>query len=140
VIPQVRTIRIKALLLLMIFTGNFLVICHCSAAAAAPTPSGAMHRHCCCKERAAAGSSAGAEHPCKDKNSCPGRQAVKFNLSEKQVAAAVHAGPLFATLITRDFMIPVPFGHAIAAQKYQQQDFSKHSPPDLLALFHRFLI
>jgi hypothetical protein len=124
----------------MIFTGNFLVICHCSADAAVPAPSGAMHRHCYCNDRLAAGSSAAAEHPCKDKNSCPGTQAVKFNLSEKQVAAAVHAGPLFATLITRDVMIPVLVGHAIAAQKYQQQDVSKHSPPDLLAFFHRFLI
>jgi hypothetical protein len=115
----------------MIFTGNFFVICHCSADAAALAASRPMHAYCCCKERA---------HPCGNKNSCPGTQAVKFNLSEKQVAATIHAGPLFATLITRDFMAPVTVGYAIAEQKYQDQDFYKHSPPDLLALFHRFLI
>jgi hypothetical protein len=65
---------------------------------------------------------------------------MKFNLSEKQVAKAIHADPLCSMAITRDFMIPVAVRQAIPKQSYQQQDFYKHSPPDLQVLYQRFLI
>jgi hypothetical protein len=123
------TIRIKALLLSTIFTGNFLVVCHCSAAAGSSTSAG-MRGHCCCHQKA---------RPCREKNRCPGTQAVKFNLMEKKAAATVHLSPADVTVITRDYVVRAVGGWA-GRHNASSIDLPPHEPPDRLALYHCYLI
>jgi hypothetical protein len=123
------TIRIKALLLSAIFTGNFLVVCHCSAAAGSSATAG-MHGYCCCHQKA---------RPCREKNRCPGTQAVKFNLMEKKAAATVHLSPADATVITRGYAVPAVGGRAVR-HNASSINLPPHAPPDRLALYHCYLI
>jgi hypothetical protein len=126
------TIRAKALLLSLIFTGNSLVVCHCSATAAGASSSGSAfpHGHCCCSQKAA---------PCKDRSDCPGTQAVKFHLLEKKAAASVRLSPAHVEVITRDYFVPVVEGR-LAQQSYPSLYLHPHSPPDRLALHQCYLI
>jgi hypothetical protein len=126
--PGIFTIRLKAFLLSVIFTGNFLVVCHCSAATG-PGRVG-MRQHCCCRQRT---------QPCKGADDCPGKQEVKFNLMEKKVAGPVHLNPVAALLEVTDYMAPVAAARWIK-RKYATPYFYHHPPPDRLALFHCYLI
>ncbi len=116
--------------MLVVFTVNFCVICHC-AANAAPK---AVHCHSCCEKKD--DKSGGSNH-----NGCSGMQAVKFNLLEKQVSSPVSSGEQPVALIS-------PLYHLLAPVKLpansdhgiSDQWAYKHAPPDLQALYQRFLI
>lgn len=124
----VKTIQWKALLLLIIFTANFSVVCHCSAHAATMAS-----QHSCC------GHQQPPHRPCDDKGGCPATQALKFNLLEKQVPASVHPGPLFAAIVT-NHLILIPVSILLPTRSGDGQYLHKHPPPDLQALYQRFLI
>jgi hypothetical protein len=127
---KLKIIQWKALSLLIIFTANFSVVCHCSASAA---PIASCHRNSCCESHQKA-----SHRPCDDKGGCPATHALKFNLSEKQIPASVHPGPLFADLVIRPFFVPASI--ALPTTSRECQYLHKHSPPDLQALYQRFLI
>jgi hypothetical protein len=122
-------IRIKALLLSVIFTGNFLIVCHCSASATAPGMA-MTRQHCCCPQKT---------RPCKGDSDCAGNRAVKFNLVEKKAPASVQLGAPDFIPVSRDFWCPVA-----GRQGEKRSDFfpppSLHSPPDRLAFYHCYLI
>jgi hypothetical protein len=149
---KLKIIQWKALSLLIIFTANFCVVCHCSASAA---PVASSHRDSCCESQshqagdhsccqqhrhgAAKGPDQKASHrSCDDKGGCPATHALKFNLLEKQVAASVHPGPLFAALVTHLFFVPASTSLSTISRECPY--LHKHSPPDLQALYQRFLI
>ncbi|HTR31113.1 MAG TPA: hypothetical protein VMH27_17700 [Puia sp.] len=124
------TIRIKAALMSVIFTGNFLVVCHCPAVPSGPTRSARMPGHCCCKRNA---------QPCKEKNDCPGTQAVKFNLMAKRVAPSVMANAgdaVRSTPVRHDWSTRCPS----TPRSWYALPRSLHSPPDRLALYRCFLV
>lgn len=133
------TIQWKAFLLLAIFAANFFVVCHCAANATihkhVRVPA---HHHSC--DKPAPTAKATAHSPCEEKGGCPARQAVKFNLLEKQVATAVYSGPLVTAPVAHHFLVPVSIDLVISMRVNQDHYFYKHSPPDLQALYHRFLI
>ncbi|MDO6432513.1 hypothetical protein Q4E93_18050 [Flavitalea sp. BT771] len=120
-----RTIQWKALLMLTVFAANFLVVCHCSARAAAP------HQSCCSK--------AENKPPCKDDKGCSGMHAVKFNLKEKQASAKIDVQPLYAIVHTHDWVIASSAGHDIR-KSFRHRWPPRYSPPDLLSLYQCFLI
>ena len=134
--PVVKTIQWKALMLSIIFTANFSVVCHCSAHAAPMAL-----RHSCCgnhRQDDTKGPDQRASHrSCDDKGGCPAIHAVKFNLLEKQVPSVVHAVPLFAALLTTHFIIIPEF---LPTRSGDCPYLHKHPPPDLQALYQRFLI
>ncbi len=151
--PIVKTIQWKALLLLIIFAANFSVVCHCSAHAMPMAPSRMSDccdkqlrhedQHSCCGDHQQAASKgpdqrASHHHPCDDKGGCPATHALKFNLLEKQVPVSFHPEPLFAALVTNHFIVPV--SAALPSRSRECQYLHKHSPPDLQALYQRFLI
>ena len=123
-------IRIKAALLSVIFTANFVVVCHCSAADDRSAVSSAMRGHCCCSRKAP---------PCKDTNRCPGTQAVKFNLLEKKAAATVHVRPAGLIAVAREFDVS-PVDGSVVRHIVSSFDLPPHAPPDRLALYHCYLI
>jgi hypothetical protein len=124
------TIQWKAFLMLVAFTVNFCVICHCAAKAA----PGASHCHSCCGKKE--GKSGQTDH-----NGCQGMQAVKFNLLEKQVASAISSGEQPFIFLTHSFTVPVTTG-VIAGDILSLPDqwVYKHAPPDLRVLYQSFLI
>lgn len=68
-------------------------------------------------------------------------QAVKFNLLEKQTADPVQAAtaPLTALIARAEY--PLSIGLAPAEKRQPARKWSyKHSPPDRLSLYQRFLI
>ena len=121
--PNARKIRWIAGLLLVAFTANFTVFCHCAAAVARLQCSAAARPHCCCEKKAPTGP-------------CHGTQAVKFHLLEKQLADHVDLAPAPIILLAavpisqRSIEIPTPVS----------PNCPKHPPPDLLLLQQRFLI
>ena len=127
---KLKIIQWKALSLLIIFTANFSVVCHCSAGAA---PIASSRRNSCCESHQKA-----SHRPCDDKGGCPATHALKFNLSEKQIPASVHPEPLFVALITEHFSTPAAI--ALPTTSRECVYLHKHSPPDLQALYQRFLI
>jgi hypothetical protein len=132
--PDTFTIRIKAIFLSAVFAGNFLVVCHCSAVAAAgPLAFMRMngnHAHCCCRQKKTI--------PCKDAKGCPGTQAVKFNLLEKKAAGAVEVGPADA-IGTLSYLVAVIEGRLVRVN-ISSWCLPPHAPPDRLALYHCYLI
>ena len=145
---KLKIIQWKALSLLIIFTANFSVVCHCSTSAATLAfpqqnsccESQSRHdgRHSCCQQHGHAVAKSTSHRSCDDKGGCPATHALKFNLSEKQVPASVHPGPLFAALIPEHFIAPASI--ALPTTSRECQYLHKHSPPDLQALYQRFLI
>ena len=126
------TIRLKAFFLSAIFTGNFLVVCRCSAGAVGSSDlvrMGAIHMHCCCRQKAM---------PCKDKKSCPGTQAVKFNLLEKKAAATVQVSPADGMVKLR-YIVPAIEGRLVQVNT-SFCPLPPYPPPDRLALYRCYLI
>ena len=117
------------MLMLVAFTVNFCVICHC-AASAAPTKVG--HCHACC----GSGEKKGNEH-----HGCQGMQAVKFNLLEKQVSSSISSGEQPVMLISFNYSILAPGQLVVDGYRaVPDQWVYKHAPPDLQVLYQRFLI
>ena len=129
-------IRWKVMLMLVAFTVNFCVICHCAAAA---VPVRGWHCHACC---GGSGSDSGArEKKGKEGHGCQGMQAVKFNLLEKQVSSPISSGEQPVMLISFNYSVLVPDrlvadGSNVTADQWVY----RHSPPDLQVLYQRFLI
>jgi len=114
--------------MLVVFTVNFCVICHC-AANAAPR---AVHCHSCCEKK----SSKKEGH-----EGCSGMQAVKFNLLEKQVSSSITSGDQPVLLINHIYSVCVPVRLSGGDKPIiPDQWVYKHAPPDLQALYQRFLI
>ena len=139
----------NALLMLTAFSANFAVFCHCneaSATAAAASsspdlPSSCEHSsppvHPCCEKKAR--SCTGAPDPGSPLG-CHGMQAMKFNLLEKQLTATIHpAAPPVISVIFAYVVLPAIPSTAKKAIPYER-GANKHAPPDLLALYQRFLI
>ena len=122
-----RTIQWKALVMLTVFAANFMVVCHCSARAAA-----AASQHSCCRRAEKARS----QQPCNDGNGCSGMHAVKFNLLEKQAAHQVTPEPLFPVILA----LQPPVLEAISIIPGPQRPVYQHPPPDLQSLYQCFLI
>jgi hypothetical protein len=120
--PNAWKIQWKALLMLVAFTANFTVFCHCAANAAAHA--------CCCEKKAP------SKSPKSSPEGCNGMQAVKFNLLEKQVAAHIDLAP------TPVFALPLPPLRLVTAPLPTRATtcWPKHPPPDILVLQQRFLI
>jgi len=126
----------NALLMLTAFTANFVVFCHCNAAgAAAPVASPPIHS--CCEKKAR--SCTGTPDP-GSSSGCHGMQAMKFNLLEKQLTATIHPTAPPVTDVISDYAV-LPAIPATAKKTIpHERGANKHSPPDLLALYQRFLI
>src|SRR5262249_7792362 len=106
--------RTIALLLLVAFTANFTVFCHCATA----------QKHSCCCEK-------------KDKKTpCNSAQAVNFNLVERQLRDQIHAAPLpvIALVIQR------PVVQTSSFRTQSTFNDTGHPPPDILTLQQRLLI
>ena len=106
--------RYIALVMLMAFTANFTVFCHCATA---------QKHSCCCEKK-------------EKKGPCNSAQAVKFNLSEKQLADQVQAAPMPVL----DLVILRPVTPTPQLPTPVTSDNVSHPPPDLLALQQRLLI
>src|SRR5579863_2111539 len=115
--PWQRNIFWKALLMLVVFTANFTVFCHCATAA--------KHHCSCCDKKAE-----GKPKPC---NSV---QAVQFNLVEKQLADHIQAAPLPVVELFIQLPVLQPTGLSAPTTPNNLQ----HPPPDILTLQQRFLI
>ena len=120
------------MLMLVAFTVNFCVICHC-AASAAPVMKGG-HCHACCgsgeKKKGGEGN-----------HGCQGMQAVKFNLLEKQVSSSISSGEQPVMLISFNYSILAPGQFVVDGYRaVPDQWVYKHAPPDLQVLYQRFLI
>jgi len=136
--------------MLTVFTANFYSICHCPHMAV--TPHSLSHKshkqkESCCHE-ASGTAKISTDHPkpcdkpCNEKDGCTGTHAVKFSLLEKQTAEQVALHPLFAVAFTHHFIIPLeilPFS-GNPEGNIDNEWRHKHSPPDLQALYQRFLI
>jgi len=107
-----KTIRWKALLMLVVFTANFTVFCHCAAA----------QKHTCCCE--------------KKTKPCNSAQAVKFNLAEKQIADHIQAAPLPVIQL----LLEQPILQPVTTLALATPDETQHPPPDILTLQQRLLI
>lgn len=107
--------RLIALLLLMAFTANFTVFCHCAAA---------QKHTCCCSKNE------------KKSQPCNSVKAVKFNLVEKQLADPIQAAPIPVI----ELIIKYPLTERVKATVPATPDNSKHPPPDILTLQRRLLI
>ena len=131
--PKGWTIQWKAFLMLVVFTVNFCVVCHCAANAA---PRGLGHHHTCC-EKSASGNQSDNE----SKNDCSGMQAVKFNLLEKQVSSPIHSGEQPVLLIAHIYSIAAPVFLTTSGSRRLPDEWAyKHAPPDRQALYQSFLI
>lgn len=124
------TIRIKALLLLVIFTANFVVFCPCSAAVdrTSSAPMRMKGHCCCCKTR-----------PAGERNDCRGMQAIRFSLMAKKVAAAVQAGMVSSAAVARIYNVQ-PFVIRTLRPLPAFPDHPPHPPSDLHAFYQRYLI
>jgi len=106
--------RSIALFLLVAFTANFTVFCHCAT----------TQKHACCCEK-------------KEKRTpCNSAQAVKFNLVEKQLADQIQAAPLPVI----ELVIQGPVVQIATFRTQSTFNDTRHPPPDILALQHRLLI
>jgi hypothetical protein len=126
------TIRLKAFFLSAIFTGNFLVVCRCSAGAVGSSDlvcMGGVHTHCCCHQKAM---------PCRRKKGCPGTEAVKFNLLEKKAAAKVRVSPA-DMMLTPGYIVPATEGRLVQVNT-SFCPLPPYPPPDRLALYRCYLI
>lgn len=123
-----RTIQWKALLMLTVFAANFMVVCHCSARAAAATPP-----HSCCQRAEKAPS----QQPCDDGNGCSGMHAMKFNLLEKQTSSGVSLDQVDAIVYTYEWAVTPP---ATLQKTLPGGRTPRHPPPDLQSLYQCFLI
>jgi len=106
--------RYIALILLVAFTANFTVFCHCASA---------QKHSCCCEKK-------------EKKDPCNTAQAVKFNLAEKQLAESIEAAPLPVL----DLVILRPVLQAPSLPAVAIPNHPIHPPPDILALQQRLLI
>lgn len=122
--------------MLVAFTVNYCVICHCAASAA---PRGDRMGHCsaCCEKQEGKVDRKGqAGH-----NDCQGMQAVKFNLLEKQVSSSITSGEQPVMLVSYGYTILAADRLALDKDRaIPDQWVYKHSPPDLQVLYQRFLI
>src|ERR1700754_3011598 len=135
--PKFLTIQLKAMMMLVAFTVNFCVICHC-AASAAPVMKGG-HCHACCGSDAEKKGEKMTGHA--TNHGCQGMQAVKFNLLEKQVSSPISSGEQPVMLISFNYSILLT-GQLVAKgnRAVSDQWVYKHAPPDLQVLYQRFLI
>jgi hypothetical protein len=106
--------RYIAFLLLVAFTANFTVFCHCATA---------RKQSCCCEKT-------------EKKSPCHSAQAVKFNLVEKQLADQIQAAPI--PVVERVILQPVVEAPRLPVAATPDQ--VHHPPPDILTLQHRLLI
>jgi hypothetical protein len=122
-----RSIRLKALLMLVAFAASFTVFCHCGTVEAAAV----VPHHCCCEKKTP---------PPSGQAGCTGMQAVKFNLVEKQVASPTQLKQLQVTMAVVE--LPAPGASSLPARHLPLplQWPDKHSPPDLLTFYQCFLI
>ena len=119
------------MLMLVAFTVNFCVICHC-AASAGPVMKGG-HCHGCC--------GSGGMKKEGGKHGCQGMQAVKFNLLEKQVSSSISSGEQPVMLISFYYSILVPYRLVVDGNRaVPDQWVYEHAPPNLQVLYQRFLI
>ena len=102
--------------MLVVFTANFTVFCHCASAAKG---------HCCCSAK-----ESGKSKPCHSS------QAVKFNLQERQVADQVQMVPLPVV----ELLIQWPVLQLTHLPAPATPHSRLHPPPDMLTLQQRFLI
>lgn len=124
--------------MLTAFTANFAVFCHCNdaRAEAAPAASSSLIHPCC--EKTSKGC-AGKPDPSSPLG-CHGMQAMKFNLLEKQLTAAIHPAAPPAIDVISDYAV-LPAIPATAKKAIpHERGANRHAPPDLLALYQRFLI
>jgi hypothetical protein len=128
----------NALLMLTAFTANFAVFCHCNEARAEAAPAASSPPvHSCCEKTSK--SCAGTPDPASPLG-CQGMQAMKFNLLEKQLTATIHpAAPPVISVIYAYVVLPAIPSTAKKTIPYEC-GANKHAPPDLLALYQRFLI
>lgn len=123
-------------MMLVAFTVNFCVICHC-AASAAPVMKGGHCHGCCGSDEKKGEKKKGGEK----NHGCQGMQAVKFNLLEKQVSSPISSGEQPVMLISFNYFILVPGRLVVDGNRaVSDQWVYKHSPPDLQVLYQRFLI
>jgi hypothetical protein len=106
--------RAIALLLLLAFTANFTVFCHCAA----------TQKHSCCCEKK------------EKKRPCGSATAVKFNLVEKQLADQIQAAPIPVI----PHLIQHPLTEPTTPPTPTTPGNVKHPPPDILTLQQRLLI
>ena len=64
---------------------------------------------------------------------------MKFNLIEKKAATTVNLAAVGATVITRDYFVPIVEGKEMP-RCYSSRYLPPHAPPDRLALYHCYLI
>ncbi|HMI62160.1 MAG TPA: hypothetical protein VK518_14670 [Puia sp.] len=134
--PKFWTIKGKVLLMLVAFTANFCVICHC-AASAAPVMKGGRCHSCCGSDEKKGEKKKGRP----GNHGCQGMQAVKFNLLEKQVSSSISSGEQPVILISFNYSILVPGRPVVDGNRaVSDQWVYKHAPPDLQVLYQRFLI
>jgi hypothetical protein len=133
--------KLKALLMLVVFTANFYTVCHCTPiVAASPTPAAAHQPGCCMRHSFSAPAE---KRPCNGKNDCCKTHSIKFNLLEKETAAAVtvHLAPVetfFAPNRSASFATML-FRESIQGPDLRQR-YRYIPPPNLLTLHQRFLI
>ncbi len=152
----------------MVFAANFFVVCHCQASMKAQMAHAGMHAmshhsgaHSCCermhrnaltdetvdagavgaKRQATAKSGAADGRPC-DGNGCTHRQAVRFQLLEKQVAEQVTQPAVFVSFVINPFILDSVAARSLIDGSRVRIDRwpGTYSPPDLLALYQSFLI
>jgi len=121
----------NALLMLTAFTANFAVFCHCNEARAEAAPAASSSPvHTCC---------AGTPDPASPLG-CHGMQAMKFNLLEKQLTATIHPAAPPVTDVISHYAVLSAIPSTAKKTIPHERGANKHAPPDLLALYQRFLI
>src|SRR5579871_737795 len=138
-----RSIQYKALILLVAFTANFFVVCHCQATMPHKTlpPCCAKHMHM--EESGSAVPQATTpHHPYDEKGGCQHTQAVKFQLLEKQIPDPVSQPPLLITFIQTRWVPSLFYTIQAITQRKDLRDLGqeKYAPPDFQALYQSFLI
>ena len=109
--------------MLVSFAASFTVFCHCETATAASC----CQRSCCEKK----------PEQKKTDHGCQGMQAVKFNLQDKQTAAAIHMAALPVIILPTQVAQSI---HLPDHQPIPQTWRDRHSPPDRLSLHKCFQI
>jgi hypothetical protein len=127
----------NALLMLTAFTANFAVFCHCNAASASAAAASSSPVHPCCEKKAR--NCTGTPDPGSPLG-CHGMQAMKFNLLEKQLTATIHPAAPPVTDVIYDYAVLPAIPSTAKKVKPAEGYSNKHAPPDLLALYQRFLI
>ena len=110
--------------MLVSFAASFTVFCHCETAAAASC----CQRSCCEKK----------PEQKKTDHGCQGMQAVKFNLQDKQTAAAIHMAAIPMVVLP---MTQIAHVRQLSEAKALSPAWpDRHSPPDRQSLYQCFLI